>query len=920
MKSVHRGFSVKLLLVLILSASALLLGLTYILSISLERGNRLLVSEMHQVLAANSRNVVKQLLTGRAETFNARLQGIEAAIEDSSRALSHHLQRGGQLDEAANELVRRLLRNESLISAAFYCDISVGECHELAAGDDAFDLRKTTSQFQDVPHILPQLNAPGVSRWVGLRRLPYSEKAWGVQVLAAIYNAGVRKGFIGATIDQQQLNRLLEKESGTPGSFVLLLDSQQRLLAGSQDALLYWGGAAKNPRSVAPLSACTHPPLLTAIKDLQLSATGTEELELGSELRLLSQQKLARMDWSLLLVIPQSALNTAQERIDLASQAAREQIEKLFLLSGIGLLLLVVSFFQLQLRWMTRPIRSLIDAARAFSSGRLERRVEVPGDRELGALLSTFNEMADTVQAKIRALDDANEQLRQANSQLQDNLQASQQLNLSLEEEMTRRTDAEKALSLSEIRLQSILTHSPEPIFLKDTRGHYLLVNQAFEKLVGRPTDQIIGFTDLDIFPPSLAMQLQRNDTQVIAERQAQEFEENFGQMNRPRVFLTCRFLLFDKRQRPHALGGIAIDITQRKQAEAELRQTKEHLDQLVEARTTTLKQLNSNLSLEIEERRQALEQLKESETRYQVLLDNAWDGVAILRGGELYYANPALVRLLGAAQVDQIMWRSFLDFIAPERREHIADNYRRRLAGEAVESVYESCLQTLQGELIDVEISVGLATYHGVTVTVAVVRDIRARKQVERELQRANQELLRLSTTDALTGLYNRRYLMDTMNGEFSRARRYWTPLAIMMIDVDHFKLVNDRFGHHVGDEVLEHLGQVLHERTRQSDIAARYGGEELTVLLPQTAPEQALAVAETLRQLIAEKPFVDEDGIEVSVTISIGLACFPDLGVDSAERLLQYADTALYQAKEQGRNRVVMARLDMISPPPNA
>lgn len=569
---------------------------------------------------------------------------------------------------------------------------------------------------------------------------------------------------------------------------------------------------------------------------------------------------------------------------------------------------------------MTRPIRSLIDAARAFSSGRLERRVEVPGDRELGALLSTFNEMADTVQAKIRALDDANEQLRQANSQLQDNLQASQQLNLSLEEEMTRRTDAEKALSLSEIRLQSILTHSPEPIFLKDTRGHYLLVNQAFEKLVGRPTDQIIGFTDLDIFPPSLAMQLQRNDTQVIAERQAQEFEENFGQMNRPRVFLTCRFLLFDKRQRPHALGGIAIDITQRKQAEAELRQTKEHLDQLVEARTTTLKQLNSNLSLEIEERRQALEQLKESETRYQVLLDNAWDGVAILRGGELYYANPALVRLLGAAQVDQIMWRSFLDFIAPERREHIADNYRRRLAGEAVESVYESCLQTLQGELIDVEISVGLATYHGVTVTVAVVRDIRARKQVERELQRANQELLRLSTTDALTGLYNRRYLMDTMNGEFSRARRYWTPLAIMMIDVDHFKLVNDRFGHHVGDEVLEHLGQVLHERTRQSDIAARYGGEELTVLLPQTAPEQALAVAETLRQLIAEKPFVDEDGIEVSVTISIGLACFPDLGVDSAERLLQYADTALYQAKEQGRNRVVMARLDMISPPPNA
>ena len=261
-------------------------------------------------------------------------------------------------------------------------------------------------------------------------------------------------------------------------------------------------------------------------------------------------------------------------------------------------------------------------------------------------------------------------------------------------------------------------------------------------------------------------------------------------------------------------------------------------------------------------------------------------------------------------------MWRSFLEFIDPAQREFIADNYRRRLAGESVASVYESSLQTLQGELIDVEISVGLASYHGVTVTVAVVRDIRARKNAERELQRANQELLRLSTTDALTGLYNRRYLMDTMAAEFSRARRYWTPMAIMMIDVDRFKLVNDRYGHQVGDQVLEHLGRILRERTRQSDIAARYGGEELTVLLPQTALEQATAVAETLRQLVAEKPFIDDSGRQIHVTISIGLACFPELGVDDAERLLQYADAALYQAKEQGRNRVVLARLEMVQP----
>ncbi len=153
-------------------------------------------------------------------------------------------------------------------------------------------------------------------------------------------------------------------------------------------------------------------------------------------------------------------------------------------------------------------------------------------------------------------------------------------------------------------------------------------------------------------------------------------------------------------------------------------------------------------------------------------------------------------------------------------------------------------------------------------------------------------------------------------MNAEFSRARRYWTPMAIMMIDVDHFKQVNDRYGHQVGDQVLEHLGRILRDRTRQSDIAARYGGEELTVLLPQTALEQAMTVAETLRQLIDEHPFVNDNGRQVHVTISIGVACFPDLRVDDAERLLQYADAALYQAKELGRNRVVLAQLDMIQP----
>ncbi|MGL5987022.1 MAG: HAMP domain-containing protein, partial [Burkholderiales bacterium] len=390
MKSVHRGFSIKLLLVLILATTALLIGLSYILSLSLERGNRLLVAEMHQVLLGNNRQVAQQLLQGRADALNADLGRVQIAMEESSRALSHHLVRGGQMEESAPDLIRRLLRGEGLLSSAFFCDLPAGQCFVL--NSDGQHRQSSPKLLLDLQHLLPQLTAPGVARWADLRPLPHLDGGWGVELLAGVYRGEQRVGVIGATIDLTRLNRLLQKNLAPQGSFVLLLDSQLRLLSGSDDALVHWIGPAQGPDSLAPLSSCANPSLLTAIKDLQLAAAGYEVVDLGVAPRLLVQQKLALLDWRLLLAIPQMPLADAEERIELASQTARQQVERLFLFSGIGMVLLVVSFFQLQLRWMTRPIRMLIDAANAFSSGRLERRVEVPRDKELGALLTTFNE------------------------------------------------------------------------------------------------------------------------------------------------------------------------------------------------------------------------------------------------------------------------------------------------------------------------------------------------------------------------------------------------------------------------------------------------------------------------------------------------------------------------------------------------
>lgn len=178
---------------------------------------------------------------------------------------------------------------------------------------------------------------------------------------------------------------------------------------------------------------------------------------------------------------------------------------------------------------------------------------------------------------------------------------------------------------------------------------------------------------------------------------------------------------------------------------------------------------------------------------------------------------------------------------------------------------------------------------------------------ELEREIverQQAQAKLVELATTDSLTGLRNRRYFMETATQEFERARRYRTPLSLLMLDADRFKLINDRFGHPVGDEALRILAATGQRQMREADLFARLGGEEFAVLLPQTDPDAARVVAERLRQLIAEQPVV-AGGELVHFTVSIGLAHL-ESSTTSLDNLLRQADAALYQAKQNGRNRV--------------
>jgi len=173
-------------------------------------------------------------------------------------------------------------------------------------------------------------------------------------------------------------------------------------------------------------------------------------------------------------------------------------------------------------------------------------------------------------------------------------------------------------------------------------------------------------------------------------------------------------------------------------------------------------------------------------------------------------------------------------------------------------------------------------------------------------KLYREKAKLEKLAITDYLTGIYNIRYFYSRLEEEFSRAERYQLPLSCIMLDIDHFKKINDSYGHRIGDFILREFAQIVKRYTRKSDLLARYGGEEFILLLPQTSLKGALIEARRLQKVVREIRFRQlKEGQRI--TVSFGISCFPDKGIKNPDDLINFADNALYKAKEKGRDLIV-------------
>lgn len=191
-------------------------------------------------------------------------------------------------------------------------------------------------------------------------------------------------------------------------------------------------------------------------------------------------------------------------------------------------------------------------------------------------------------------------------------------------------------------------------------------------------------------------------------------------------------------------------------------------------------------------------------------------------------------------------------------------------------------------------------------TAIVSLREDLRLAELRNQELVQQNRTLAEMATRDLLTGLYTRWFVKDKINQELQRSQRHEFPMSVLMIDVDHFKDVNDSYGHLIGDEVLRDMGRIIRESLRAYDIPGRYGGEEFCLMLPSTEVDNTMVVAERIRERIQDNT-IRSTASPFHVTASIGVAGVAgEHGIQDAEDLIELADKALYRAKHSGRNRV--------------
>ncbi len=427
--------------------------------------------------------------------------------------------------------------------------------------------------------------------------------------------------------------------------------------------------------------------------------------------------------------------------------------------------------------------------------------------------------------------------------------------------------ESESALRESEARYRSVVDTVKEVIFQTDAQGLWTFLNPAWSEITGFAVAESLGTLFLNyVHPDDRQRNLELFEPLIRREKDYCRHEIRYlhrdGGFRWIEVFAR---LILDQEGGSIGTSGTLNDITERHRME---------------------------------------EVLRESEARFHTLVDLLPYGVQENDlTGRVTFANLALERLQGQWEgglIGRLIW----DFLTDDtERESLRDYLQFLIRDQPPPTPYFVKNRRANGDIIDVQVD---WTYRRdpqgrLQGFIAVVTDITARKRMQEALR---EQAIR----DPLTGLFNRRYLDETLPRELSRCQRSGEPLTVAMLDLDHFKRFNDAYGHEAGDVVLRSVGDLLGHSMRAGDLFCRYGGEELTLILHGSTLDDARARLESLRQAIMQMRMLYQGGDLPAITVSIGVAAVGKQEMDAAA-LLARADAALYRAKERGRNRVVTA-----------